>query len=110
MMNGFDDFQKLGRDNVEATMKSASAVGKGWQALAAEVADYSRQSLESGSAAFEKLLGVTSLDKAMEVQSEFARTAYEGYVNQVTKVGTIVSDIAKDAYKPFEGLFGRAVR
>jgi len=107
MFNGFEDLQKLGRDNVEVALKSVGAVSKGFQTIAAEAADYSRQSFEAGSEAFEKLLGVSSFDKAVEVQSTFARTAYEGYVGQVTKLGNLVAEMTKEAYKPYEGLFAR---
>jgi hypothetical protein len=107
MMNGFEDLQKLGRDNAEIAMKSAGAVTKGIQALAAETAGYSRKSMDAGSAALEKLLGVSSLDKAAEVQSAFVRSAYESYVEQVNKLGGMVTEIAAEAYKPYEGLFAR---
>jgi hypothetical protein len=107
MMNNFEDLQKMGRDNMDLAMGGAGAFGKGMQALAAEAADYSKQSFEAGTAAFEKLLASGSLDKAVEVQSEFVRTAYEGYVAQMTKVGAIVADMAKSAYKPYESMFAR---
>jgi hypothetical protein len=107
MINGFEDIQKLGQDNVDVALKSVGAVSKGFQAIAVEAADYSKRAFEAGSSAFEKLLAAPSLDKAVEVQSDFARTAYEGYVGQVTKVGTLVAEMAKDAYKPYETLFGK---
>src|SRR6187551_3639385 len=102
MINNFEDIQKMSRDNVDLALVSVGAFGKGLQALASEAADYSKQSFEAGSAAFEKLLGVTSFDKAVEVQSAYLRSAYEGYVGEATKVGEIVAGMAKDAYKPYE--------
>ena len=107
MSNGFEDFQKYGKESVDVALKSVDAVGKGFQALAAEAADYSKQSFSTGSAALEKLLAATSLDQAIDVQSSYIRTAYQDYVGQVTKVGEIVADIAKNAYKPYEGVFAR---
>ena len=107
MINNFEDFQKISKDNMDLALVSAGAVGKGFQALASEAAGYSKQSFEAGTAAFEKLLSAGSLDRAVEVQSEFVRSAYEGYVGQVTKVGTIVADMAKNAYKPYESLFAK---
>ena len=77
MINNFEDFQKMSKDNIDLALVSAGAVGKGIQALASEAADYSKQSFEAGSAAFERLLGAGSLDKAVEVQSEYVRAAYE---------------------------------
>jgi len=107
MINNFEDLQKMSRDNIDLALVSVGAFGKGFQALAAETADFSKQSFEAGTAAFERLLSAGSLDKAVEVQSEYVRTAYEGYVGQVTKVGTIVADMAKNAYKPYESLFAK---
>lgn len=105
MISGFEDFQKLGKEQVDVAMKSAGTMSKGFQALAVEAADYSKKSFEQGSAAFEKLLAARSLDKAVEVQTDFVRSAYEGYVGQMTKIGEIVADMAKDAYRPLETIF-----
>jgi hypothetical protein len=107
MINGFDNFDKLSKDNVDVAMKSADAFTKGLQAIATESADYSKRSFEAGSEAFEKLLAAKSLDAAVEVQTDFVRTAYEGYVGQMSKVSEIFQDMAKSAYKPYEGLMGK---
>ena len=109
-MNGFDSMERFGKENVDLALKSADAVGKGWQAIAAEAADYSRRSLDAGTGAFEKLLAARSLDKAIAVQADFARAAYEGYVSQVAKISEIVADIARDSYKPYEAFFGKLGR
>jgi hypothetical protein len=63
--------------------------------------------MDASGAAFGKLLSVQSLDKAVEVQSDIIRSAYEDYVGQVTRMSEIVSDMAKSAYKPYESLFGK---
>lgn len=107
MINGFEEVQKFGKDNVDVALKSAGAVGKGCQEFAAEAADYTKKSFEAGTSAFEKLLAVQSLDKAVEVQSEFLRSAYQDYVGQVTKFGEIFAGVAKEAYKPYESLLGK---
>ena len=63
---------------------------------------------EQASAALEKLFGVKSLDKAIEVQTEFAKTAYEGFVAEATKLSELYTDLAKETYKPFETLMAKA--
>ena len=75
--------------------------------MATEAADFSRRSMEQGTAAWEKLASSKSLDKAFEVQSEFVRSAYESYMGQVNKMGAIVADMTKTAYKPYEGILGK---
>ena len=55
-------------------------------------------------AAWEKLISSKSLEKAMEVQSEYLKSSYEGFVAEATKLGEMYVDLFKEAYKPFEGV------
>jgi hypothetical protein len=107
MFNNFEDVQKLSKDNMDATMKSFGALSKATQTIAAELADYSKKSFEDGSKVMEKLLGVKSLDKAIEIQTDYAKTAYEGFVAQATKIGELYANFAKETYKPFEAYMGK---
>jgi len=102
MMKNFEDMQKMGKDSMDATMKSFGTLSKASQQIAAEFADYSKKSFEEGTKVFEKMLGVKSLDKALEIQADYAKTAYEGFVAQATKIGELYADLAKETYKPFE--------
>jgi phasin family protein len=102
MMKNIDDMQSFGKDNMDATMRSFGAVSKGVQAIAVEVADYSKKSFEESSAAMEKLFGAKTIDKAIEVQSDYVRSAYESFVAEATKLGELYADLARESYKPFE--------
>jgi hypothetical protein len=108
MMKNFDDMQKFSKDNVDATMKSFGALSKASQAIATEFADYTKKSFEDGTKVMEKLLGAKSLDKAIEIQADYAKTAYEGFVAQATKMGELYADLAKETYKPFETYIAKA--
>ena len=107
MLKNFDELQKLGKDNMDIAMKSFGAVSKGMQAIAVEVADYSKKSFEEGSAAAEKLFGAKSLETAIEIQSDYAKTAYEGFVAGATRIGELCADLTKESYKPFESYLGK---
>ncbi len=107
MVKNFEDFQKLGKDNADATLKSFGAASKGAQAIALELADYSKKTFEDGAQMFEKLVGVKTLDKAIELQQDYLKGAYEGFVTQATKIGELYADLAKEAYKPFEGYLAK---
>ena len=107
MLKNVDEMQKVGKDNVEAAMKAFGVTSKGFQAIAAEVTNYSKKSFEDGTAAVERLLGAKTLEKAIEIQSEYAKTAYEGFVAQATKLGELYAGLAKEAYKPFEGYLAK---
>jgi len=106
-MQNMDELQKLGKDNLDNAMKSFGTVSKGVQAIAVECADYSKKSFEEGTAAAEKLFGAKTLDKAVEIQSDYFKSAYEAFVAQATKMGELYADLAKETYKPYEGMMGK---
>jgi hypothetical protein len=107
MLKNFDEFQKYGKDNMDATMKAWGQLSKSVQTIAAETADYSKKSFEESSAAMEKLFGAKSLEKAIEIQSAYAKSAYEGFVAQATKMGELYADLAKESCKPFESFVAK---
>jgi hypothetical protein len=94
--------QKLGHENANATMKSFGVVSNGVQAIATEVADYSKKSFEEATQAFEQLLGAKSVEKAIELQHVYFKNAYEGFVTQATKIGALYANLVKETCKPFE--------
>jgi hypothetical protein len=108
MVKNFEDLQQVGKENMDSAMKSWGALSKASQAIVVEMADYSKKTFEDSTAALEKLFGVKSFDKAIEVQTEFAKTAYEGFVAEASKIGELYSDLAKETYKPFETLMAKA--
>jgi phasin family protein len=99
-----DQMQKFGKESMDVAMASLGAWTKNAQAIATEVADYSKKSFEGSAAAWEKLMGAKSLDKVMEVQTEYLKSSYEDFVAESTKLGELYADLAKEAYKPFEGI------
>ena len=94
-----EDMQKVGKDQFAAISASTSAWAKAVQGIATEATDYSKKSFEASRGMFEKLVGAKSLDKVIEVQQEFAKTAFESLTAQATKMGELYSKLIKDAFK-----------
>ncbi|MFA5950711.1 MAG: phasin family protein [Hyphomicrobium sp.] len=101
-MNNIQDMQKLSQANVESAVKLFGDWNKSWQAIAAEMTDYSKRAFEDGTSTLEKLMSAKSLEQAVEIQTSFAKRAYDDYMHQVTKIGGMYTNLAKDAYKPVE--------
>jgi hypothetical protein len=69
------------------------------QTIATAYSDYTRKSFEQTKSFVEKLAGVRSLDKAIEVQTEFAREAYETFVTESQKIRELYSDLARQSFE-----------
>jgi hypothetical protein len=102
-----EEMQNFGKEQFDNAVASASTFQRGCQAIATSVGDYAKKSFEDGNALVEKLAGVKSLDKAIEVQTEYARSAHETFVAESQKVAELYADLAKQAFKPFEGFIAR---
>lgn len=96
----FEDFQKFSRDQLEALTIASTTWSKGMQDIATESTDYSKKTFAAGTAMFEKLLGARSVESAIQIQTEFAKQAYEGFVSQATRVSELYTRVASDALKP----------
>jgi len=93
MLGNFEAIEKMGKTNIEATTKAFDAMSETAKATASEIAEYSRSSLESGFKAMQKLMGTKSLDKAIEVQCEYAKSVFEDFTTRMAKVGQLYADL-----------------
>jgi len=99
-----------GKEQVDAaatSFASSTTFPAGFQAIATAYGDYTKKSFEDTRAFVEKLTGVKSFEKAIEIQTEFAKTAYETFVTESQKIGALYGDLAKQSYKPFGSFAAR---
>jgi hypothetical protein len=93
------------QQNSEQTLDTGTASTNtfpgGFQAIATAYGDYTKKSFEDAKSFVEKLSSVRSLDKAIEVQTEFAKTAYETFVTESKKIAALYGDLAKQSHNPF---------
>ena len=76
------------------------------QTIALAYGEYTRKSFEQTKSFVEKLAGVRSLDKAIEIQTEFAKQAYETFVMDAQRIRELYSGLAKQT---FEGAVARVM-
>jgi hypothetical protein len=105
LFQGYGDIAKTSQVNLDSAMTLASDVTKGWQAIAVELTDYSKRTLEQNTAVFEKLFAARSLEQALDIQATHAKRSYDDYVQQMSRLNGIMADLTKTALKPVEKTF-----
>ena len=95
--------QQNGEEEIDTGTASSDTFPGGFQAIATAYGDYTKKSFEDTKLFVEKLCGAKSLENAIEVQTEFAKTAYETFVTESQTIGVLYGDLAKQSYKPFGG-------
>ena len=89
---------------VEDIQNYGTSLQSGVQAIATAYGDYAKKSFEDTKSYVETLSGVKSLDKVLEVQSEYAKSAYEPFVADAQKIAGLYTDLAKQTFKPLESI------
>jgi hypothetical protein len=102
-----EDLQLFGREHFASAIASAAEMGGNAQAIATAVGDYAKKSMEDGNAMVTELATVKSVEKAIEIQGDYAKMAYENFMAEGQKIGGLYADLAKQACKPFEGLMAK---
>ena len=80
------------------------------QTIAKAYGDYTRKSIEETRSYVEKLRDVRSLDKAMEVQTEFAKQAFEMFVAGSQRIYGLHKELAKQTLRPLKHLVDKPTR
>ena len=102
---GYDSLVGYGKDTAEAYVKSATIAGKGIESLNSEIYSYSKGAIEESITAGKALLASKSVHEAFELQTGFAKSAFEAYVEELTKVGELFTATAKDSFAPLQGCY-----
>ena len=97
-----DKSQKMSKEGFDAALRSYGELNKGFQAITAKMTDYSKRAFEDATRAFEQLAGSKSIEQAIEIQSQYAKKAYDTWVAEASKLSEMYVGMARDAYKPVE--------
>ncbi len=93
-----------------ATGPSAEPAPVSLQTIANAYGDYTKRSLEETRSFVERLKAARTLDKAIEVQTEFAQHAFEIFVAQSQKIYGLHKELARQTMKPLQGLMSKPGR
>lgn len=95
--------QPDGRERLDAADVSMSSFPGGFHPIATAYSDYTKKSFEDTRSFVEKLSGVKSVDKAIEIQTDFAKSTFETFMVESQKIGALYRDLATQSYKAFGG-------
>lgn len=108
MSKGLEDASQFGQQNVEAMVASGKAFAKAAEELNAEVLAYSKKSYEDSMAAAKEMTTVKSVSELFEMQTNFAKTAFEGIVAEATKLNEMYAAATRQAFEPINARFTAA--
>jgi len=88
------------KKNFEALVASATAATKGAETLGAHAVAFSKKAVEDQVAAAKTLAAAKSVQEVIELQTGFAKTAFETYIAEVNKMAEAVAASVKETTSP----------
>ena len=92
----------LSQEGFEAAVRSYGEWSKGLQALATRITENTKKAFEDTTRTWEQIIGAKSVEQAIEIQSQYAKRAYDAYVAEARKLSEWYVDVVRNATKPFE--------
>jgi len=105
----YGDLTGFNKDTIEAVMASSNVVAKGVEDLGQEIAAYAQQAAEKNIATVQKLFAVKNMQDAMDLQAEWAKTAFDGFVAESAKLQDMSMQVGTKASEPLSKQVNAAV-
>jgi phasin family protein len=91
---------EVSRKNLDAMVQSVTAATKGAEAIGSQAMNYGKSSMDQGAEAARALTAARSVQEAVELQTNYARTALEGYLNELNRMSETVANSVKESLAP----------
>ena len=93
-----------------STARLADATPVSLQTIANAYSDCTKRSLDDIRSYVERLTGARSLDKAIEIQNEFAKRSFQSFMADSQKIFGLYGELAKQTFKPFAGFVAKGTQ
>ena len=94
------EISEYGKGNLDAVIASLTAATQGAEAINSNVVAFTKKSMEDSIEAAKSLATAKSVQEAIELQTDYAKSALDSYLSEVTKAADLFAATLKDAWKP----------
>ncbi|WP_157215451.1 phasin family protein [Flavisphingomonas formosensis] len=95
-----EELTDLTKGNVEAIVTSSRVAAKGAETLGQEAVEYGKKSFETATATFKSFAGAKSPSELYQLQSDYAKTAFDSAITEASKVSEHMVKLAGEIFQP----------
>jgi phasin family protein len=104
-VKGYDEVSTFNKETVEALVNAGTLTAKSFETLNAEVLAFAKAQMEETITASKSIMGAKTVQELFDLQSEYAKSAYDGLVAQSNKIGELATKLTKEAVEPLTARF-----
>lgn len=105
----FGQINTQSKQNLEAVVASATAAQKGLETLSTEAATFAKKSWDDNVAAAQSMAQARSVQELLELQTNWAKSATETYLSQMTRLTDVMTASVKDTLQPINARVAASV-
>ena len=104
-----EEMTDLTKGNVEAIVASSRVAAKGAETLGQEAVEYGKKSFETASATFKSFASVKSPSEFYQLQSDYAKTAFDSAITEASKVSEQLVKLTSEIFQPISTRYSVAM-
>jgi len=105
----YDKLADFNKESLEAVISSSSVVSKGVEDMGQEIVSYALKTAEKNIQTAKKMFAVKSIQDALDLQAEWAKTAFYGFVAESAKLQDMSMEVGTKASEPLSKQVNAAV-
>lgn len=102
------EWGEFGKGNMEALVASARIAAEGTGEIAREASEFGRARFEAASATLKDIASAKSPTEAFQLQSEFAKSAFDSMIEESSKLSEAWLKLAGDVFEPLSSRYAVA--
>ena len=102
---GYDEMSSMNKEGVDAFVKAGEVLTKGAESLGKAYFDFAQASAEAGVEATKAMMSAKTVKDFVEIQSDFARTSFDNFLSESTRLSEMSVKVANEAFDPLKSQF-----
>ena len=98
----YDEATALNKEGIDAVVKAGEVLTKGAETFGKAYYEIAQASAEASVEATKALMGAKTAKEFVEIQAEFARTSFDNFLSESTRLSEVSVKAANEAFEPLQ--------
>ena len=98
----YDEATALNKESIDAVVKAGEVLTKGAETVGKAYYEVTQASAEASVEATKAMMGAKTAKEFLELQAEFARTSFDNFLSESTRLSEVSVKVANEAFEPLQ--------
>ena len=107
-LKGYDDVSTMNKESVDAVVKAGKVLTKGSETVGKAYFEFAQASVEASVKSVKAMMGAKTPKDFFDIQSEYARTNFDKFLSQSTRLSEMSVKVTNEAFDPLKDQVNRS--